>query len=75
MKTTKKEDFDYQQYMREHPPDAAHIQRGTGARKQRFEAARIKRENAFYSPVAFTINERRNILSYVRIIESQWDAD
>ncbi|GAK57461.1 hypothetical protein U27_04428 [Candidatus Vecturithrix granuli] len=42
MNTIKKEEFDYQQYMREHPPDSARIQRGPVARKQRFEAARMK---------------------------------
>jgi uncharacterized protein (DUF4415 family) len=43
MSTIKKdEDFDYQTYMRENPPDPAKIQRGLEARRQRFEATMKK---------------------------------
>jgi uncharacterized protein (DUF4415 family) len=33
------EDFDYQTFMREHPPDLSKIQRGPEARRRRLEAA------------------------------------
>lgn len=36
------EDFDYQTYMRENPPDLIKIERGPEARKRRFEAAMKK---------------------------------
>ena len=39
MSTIKDEDFDYQTYMRENPPDPSKIQRGLKARKERMEAA------------------------------------
>ena len=39
MSTIKDEDFDYQTYMRENPPDPLKIQRGLKARKERMEAA------------------------------------
>ena len=39
MSTNSKEEFDYQAYTKTHPPDASNIQRGTEARRQRFEAA------------------------------------
>ena len=42
MSTIKDEDFDYQTYMRENPPDLTKIQRGPEARRQRFEAATKK---------------------------------
>jgi uncharacterized protein (DUF4415 family) len=43
MSTIKKdEDFDYQTYMRENPPDLTKIERGPEARKRRFEAAMKK---------------------------------
>lgn len=42
MNTTKDDDFDYQSYLRENPPDSSKIHRGTDARKQRFEAAMMK---------------------------------
>lgn len=42
MSTIKDEDFDYQTYMRENPPDLAKIQRGPEARRQRFKAAKKK---------------------------------
>lgn len=37
MSTIKEEDFDYQTYTREHPPDPSKIHRGTRDRRQRFE--------------------------------------
>ena len=39
MSTTDKKEFDYQAYMKEHPPNLKNIRRGTDARKQRFEEA------------------------------------
>ena len=39
MNTMEDEDFDYQVYTRETPPDPAKIQRGTAARARRLEAA------------------------------------
>ena len=39
MSTIKDEDFDYQTYMRENPPDPSKIQRGIDARKKRREIA------------------------------------
>lgn len=42
MNTIKDDDFDYQAHMRTNPPDPAKIQRGTEARKQRFESAITK---------------------------------
>ena len=42
MSTIQNEDFDYQTYMRENPPDPTKIQRGPEARKRRLEAAMKK---------------------------------
>ncbi len=42
MSTIKDEDFDYQTYTRDNPPDPAKIQRGYEARRQRLEAARSR---------------------------------
>jgi uncharacterized protein (DUF4415 family) len=42
MNTIKDDNFDYQAYMRANPPDPTKIQRGTEARRQRFEAAIMK---------------------------------
>lgn len=38
----KDEEFDYQAYTRDNPPDPEKIQRGPEARKQRLEAARLR---------------------------------
>ena len=37
MSIIKEEEFDYQAYTREHPPDPSKIHRGLQARRQRFE--------------------------------------
>ncbi|NUO80044.1 hypothetical protein HUU05_08205 [candidate division KSB1 bacterium] len=42
MNTIRDEDFDYQAYTRDNPPDPEKIHRGYEARKQRLEAARLK---------------------------------
>lgn len=42
MSTMLDEDFDYQTYMRENPPDLSKIQRGPEARRQRLEAVMNK---------------------------------
>jgi uncharacterized protein (DUF4415 family) len=42
MSTIKDENFDYQTYMNKNSPDAGRINRGTKARKQRFETAMKK---------------------------------
>ncbi|MCU0646325.1 MAG: hypothetical protein MUC94_18980 [bacterium] len=42
MSTMLDEDFDYQTYMRENPPDLSKIQRGPKARRRRLEAAMNK---------------------------------
>jgi uncharacterized protein (DUF4415 family) len=42
MNIIKDKEFDYQAYTKEHPPETAKIRRGLDARKQRFEAARMK---------------------------------
>lgn len=42
MNTIKAEEFDYQAYTRDNPPDKTKIRRGTDARKQRFEAAKTR---------------------------------
>ncbi|UCE04787.1 MAG: hypothetical protein JSW07_14330 [bacterium] len=42
MSTIKDENFDYQTYMKENPPDLTKIQRGPEARRQRFEATMKK---------------------------------
>ena len=42
MNTIKDQEFDYQAYMKEHPPDSTKIQRGNDARRRRFEAAVMK---------------------------------
>lgn len=39
MNTMEDENFDYQAYMRETPPDPAQIRRGAAARQQRLDAA------------------------------------
>lgn len=39
MSTSKDDDFDYQAYVRNNPPDITKMQWGTEARKQRFAAA------------------------------------
>lgn len=36
------EDFDYQTYLREHPPDLSKIERGPEARRRRLEAVMKK---------------------------------
>lgn len=43
MSIIKEEEFDYQAYTRDNPPDLSKIRRGTEYRRQRFEAARMKR--------------------------------
>jgi len=42
MNTSKDDDFDYEAYVQNNPPDVTKIQWGTEARKQRFEAARLR---------------------------------
>jgi len=42
MNTIKEDDFDYQTYTRENPPDPVKIQRGIEARERRREAATPK---------------------------------
>lgn len=42
MNTIKDQEFDYQAYMKEYPPDSTKIQRGNDARRHRFEAAAMK---------------------------------
>jgi uncharacterized protein (DUF4415 family) len=42
MSTIKNDNFDYQTYMKKNSPDAERINRGTKARKQRFETAMKK---------------------------------
>jgi uncharacterized protein (DUF4415 family) len=43
MNTIKEQEFDYQAYIKQYPPDSTKIQRGNEARRRRFEAAAIKR--------------------------------
>ncbi|MGE0128448.1 MAG: hypothetical protein AB7U82_10245 [Blastocatellales bacterium] len=49
MNTMEDEDFDYQAYMRETPPDPAQIRRGTAARQQRLDAA-LRRQTIRIDP-------------------------
>ena len=42
MRTIKNRDFNYEAFVQENSPTATRIQRGTEARKQRFEAAILK---------------------------------
>ena len=42
MPTTKEPDFDYQTYMRQHPPELKQIQRGPAEREKRREVAKSK---------------------------------
>lgn len=39
MNTTTEEEFDYEAYLEENPPDLTNINRGTAAREKRLEAA------------------------------------
>jgi len=43
MSTMEDDNFDYQAYTRETPPDPAKIRRGTADRRQRFDAAMMRR--------------------------------
>jgi uncharacterized protein (DUF4415 family) len=42
MSTTKEPDFNYQTYMRQHPPELGQIRRGPAAREERREVAKSK---------------------------------
>jgi hypothetical protein len=42
MNTIKEEEFNYQAYTRDNPPESSEICRGTEARKQRFEVAKMR---------------------------------
>ncbi len=42
MNTMEDREFDYYSYAKTNPPDASKIQRGTGSREKRFEAAAVR---------------------------------